>query len=61
MLLLDTNILIDVLRGEKASLEWLDQQQRPAISEITWIEVLVGCNVRDFPSTLENVLHPYAL
>ena len=119
MLLLDTNILIDVLRGEKASLEWLDQQQRPAISKITWIEVLVGCrvgesaevetwlesflqlaldhsiaretvllrqrhglkvpdaiilatasvhgltlatrNVRDFPSTLENVLHPYAL
>jgi predicted nucleic acid-binding protein len=119
MLLLDTNILIDVLRGETASLDWLDQQQRAAISEITWIEVLVGCrvgesaevetwlesfqrlpldhgiareavrlrqrhglkvpdaiilatatvhgltlatrNVRDFPLTLENVLHPYAL
>lgn len=61
MLLLDTNILIDVLRGEKVSLEWLDQQQRPAISEITWIEVLATRNVRDFPSTLENVLHPFAI
>jgi predicted nucleic acid-binding protein len=42
-LLLDTNILIDVLRGEKAALVWLEEQQRPAISVISWIEVLVGC------------------
>ena len=43
MLLLDTNILIDVLRGEAAALAWLEQQQSPRISVITWIEVLVGC------------------
>ncbi|MCS5693603.1 type II toxin-antitoxin system VapC family toxin [Cyanobium sp. FGCU-6] len=43
MLLLDTNILIDVLRGEAVALAWLEQQQRPHISVITWIEVLVGC------------------
>jgi predicted nucleic acid-binding protein len=43
MLLLDTNILIDVLRGEAVALAWLEQQQRPRISVITWIEVLVGC------------------
>jgi len=43
MLLLDTNILIDVLRGEAVALAWLEQQQRPQISVITWIEVLVGC------------------
>ncbi len=42
-LLLDTNILIDVLRGETAALAWLEAQQRPAISVISWIEVLVGC------------------
>lgn len=41
-LLLDTNILIDVLRGERTALVWLEQQQRPAISVISWIEVLVG-------------------
>ena len=43
MLLLDTCILIDVLRGEAPALAWLEQQQRPRISVISWIEVLVGC------------------
>jgi predicted nucleic acid-binding protein len=43
MLLLDTNILIDVLRGEALALAWLEGQQQPSISVITWIEVLVGC------------------
>ena len=43
MLLLDTNILIDVLRGQEPALRWLEQQPRAAISVITWIEVLVGC------------------
>jgi predicted nucleic acid-binding protein len=43
MLLLDTNILIDVLRGEPPALAWLEQQERPHISVISWIEVLVGC------------------
>ena len=119
MLQLDSNILIDVLRGEAQALNWLEQQQRPSISVITWIEVLVGCrdgeaeavtgwleafprwpldqavaketvgirqahelkvpdaiilatarchgltlatrNVRDFPLTLDGVVHPYSL
>ena len=43
MLLLDTNILIDVLRGEAVALAWLQQQRSTSISVITWIEVLVGC------------------
>ena len=43
MLLLDTNILIDVLRGESAALAWLERQSQAQISVITWIEVLVGC------------------
>jgi predicted nucleic acid-binding protein len=43
MLLLDTNILIDVLRGEAVALAWLEQQSQPRISVISWIEVLVGC------------------
>jgi predicted nucleic acid-binding protein len=43
MLLLDTNILIDVLRGEAVALAWLEQQGQAQISVITWIELLVGC------------------
>ena len=43
-LLLDTNVLIDVLRGERQALEWLQGHGTgAAISVITWIEILVGC------------------
>lgn len=48
-LCLDTNILIDVLKGEPSALAWLEQQQRPAISLITWMEVLVGCQPDEAP------------
>jgi predicted nucleic acid-binding protein len=52
ILLLDTNILIDVLRGEAAALEWLRQNgEGAAISVISWIEVLVGCE----PPELDTV------
>ena len=34
MLLLDTNILIDVLRGQEPALRWLEQQPQSAISVI---------------------------
>lgn len=47
MLLLDTNILTDVLRGEAMALAWLEQQQNPRISVISWIEVLAGCRDGD--------------
>ena len=40
--LFDTNILIDYLNGiESAKLE-VERYERPAISVISWIEVLVG-------------------
>ena len=42
-LCLHTNIHIDVLKGEPSALAWLERQQRPAISLITWMGVLVGC------------------
>ena len=35
--------VLDVMRGEVPALAWLEQQQRPRISVISWIEVLVGC------------------
>jgi hypothetical protein len=48
-LCLDTNILIDVLKGEPSALAWLEHQQRPAVSLITWMEVLVGCQPDEAP------------
>ncbi len=58
MLLLDTNILIDVLRGEAVALAWLEQQRQPRISVITWIEVLVGCRAGE-SSTVEAWLETF--
>jgi predicted nucleic acid-binding protein len=47
-LLLDTNVLIDVLRGEEVALEWLrGHAAGSAISVITWIEILVGCREQE--------------
>ena len=58
MLLLDTNILIDVLRGEAVALAWLERQQSPRISVISWIEVLVGCRVGE-TNVVENWLEAF--
>ncbi|MCP9849773.1 PIN domain-containing protein [Cyanobium sp. Morenito 9A2] len=87
MLLLDTNSLIDVLRGERPSLAWLESFLRlPLDHSIARESVLLRQslelkvpdaiilatatvhgltlatrNVRVFPLTLQNVVHPYAL
>lgn len=40
--LLDTNLLIDFLQGEPRAREEIGRYEKPAISEITWMEVMVG-------------------
>ena len=40
--LLDTNILIDYLNGVKEAKVEIEQYQQPAISIITWMEVMIG-------------------
>jgi predicted nucleic acid-binding protein len=42
--LFDANILIDYLNGINEAREEFDRYQDPAISMITWIEVLVGAS-----------------
>jgi len=44
--LLDTNILIDYLRGIRAARAELGRYDHTAISVITWIEVMVGAPVQ---------------
>jgi predicted nucleic acid-binding protein len=59
--LLDTNILIDQLLGVAAATEELARYDEPAISLLTWIEVLVGATpseelrVRSFLDDFEVV------
>ncbi len=58
-LLLDTNVLIDVLRGEKLALDWLDHHRAgAAISVITWIKVMVGCRASE-SATVGNWLEGF--
>lgn len=42
--LLDTNLLIDYLQGNPRALEEISRYEQPAISEITWMEVMVGAS-----------------
>ena len=44
MLVLDTDIMVDVQRGFQPALEWLAQMpESPAITVITVLELLRGC------------------
>jgi predicted nucleic acid-binding protein len=45
--LFDTNILIDYLRGIEAAKTEIARYNDPAISQITWMEVMVGAAPAD--------------
>lgn len=49
--LFDSNILIDYLNGVAAAKAELARYETPAISAITWIEVLVGASPGAEPAT----------
>jgi predicted nucleic acid-binding protein len=49
--LVDTNILIDYLRGIQAARDELSRYQDKAISIISWMEVLVGASPAATPAT----------
>ena len=55
----DTSILVDYLRGLSQASQELDRYQSPAISVITWIEVIAGttteteAKIRAFLQTFE--------
>jgi hypothetical protein len=44
---LDTHIRVDVLRGEAVALAWLEPQQNPRISVITWLEAFLRLPLDD--------------
>lgn len=48
MIVLDTTVLVDVLRGHRPALEWLRSlDEVPACSELTRVEVLRGMRTRE--------------
>lgn len=56
---LDTNILVDYLNGIQAAKTELDRYERPLISLVTWMEVLVGAQHPDEHRLLTSFLHRF--
>lgn len=50
VVLFDTNILIDALKGYPEAIRELAFWDEPAISVITWMEVFAGANVTEVPT-----------
>ena len=59
--LLDTSILVDVLRGDKSARAWIDAlpDDACAISVITSAELIAGCRNRTEQRTVERELELY--
>lgn len=58
---IDTNVLVDYLRGIKAAREELLRYRAPAISLITWMEILVGAQSDEEERLLRNFLDRFEL
>ena len=59
--LMDTNILIDYLSGVAPAREELSRFERPLISWITWMEVLMGASNRQEMQRLEAFLSGFRI
>ena len=52
----DTNILIDYLNGRREAADELRRYRAPAISRMTWIEVLVGAETPEEEAAARSFL-----
>ena len=58
---LDTNILIDFLQGHRSAKRELNRYEHPAISLITWMEILVGAETEEEEQVLRKFLSRFHL
>lgn len=54
--LLDTSIIVDVLRLHHPAEKWLAQQQQLGVSTSVWLEVLQGANSRQKQNQATTIL-----
>ncbi len=58
MILVDADVTIDAMRGQKASLDWFLRNTEPiALSGYTAMELVAGCRTNDEVRTTEKVLN----
>jgi predicted nucleic acid-binding protein len=58
---LDTNILVDYLHGIERAKSEVDRYDKPTISLITWIEILVGAQDKQEESLLRRLLQRFEM
>lgn len=56
---LDTNILVDYLHGIEQARGEIDRYDKPTISLITWIEILIGAQDKQEEGTLRRFLQRF--
>jgi hypothetical protein len=55
----DTNILVDYLNGMDRAVEELQHYSHRLISQITWMEVMVGCRTAEEEKTVRGFLETF--
>ena len=56
LVLFDSNILIDALKGYEEALQELSYWDEPAISAVTWMEIYAGATANDVPRLDELIV-----
>ena len=60
--LVDSSIVIDILRGHAPALQWLQaQNQKVGITRYVWLEVLEGCSNKQEQRTASRTLNKFDL
>jgi predicted nucleic acid-binding protein len=59
--LLDTNILVDVLRKYEPAEQWLRSQRDLAVSHVIWLELMEGSTHKDEQRRAITLLNDFAL
>jgi predicted nucleic acid-binding protein len=56
--LLDTAVLVDILRDFPPAIEWLSQQDRLGVSPVVWLEIIEGAeNARNQARAIDLLRH----
>jgi tRNA(fMet)-specific endonuclease VapC len=61
MILLDTDVMVDVLRGHEPAKEWLESAQEIGVPGLVAMELMQGCQNAREQKQLERALSEYQL
>lgn len=59
--LLDSSVLIDLLRGYRPAIDWLNTQEQLGVTQIVWLELLDGAKNKTEQRQATELLRRFAL